>query len=118
MRLSRRKIAKLYKTTNQSRRAHKDRLVAGKRTTGVNRSRRATALNLRRRTMKGRRMKGGEGEGGGLGAKTLIQTIETNILRANTVDRRQVPHEYKIQPPKTGRLLKRHDITRCLNHTQ
>ena len=64
MRLSRRKIAKLYKTTNQSRRAHKDRLVAGKRTTGVNRSRRATALNLRRRTMKGRRMKGGEGEGG------------------------------------------------------
>ena len=63
MRLSRRKIAKLYKTTNQSRRATKD-IGSGKRKTGGNRSRRATALNLRRRTMKGRRMKGGEEVGG------------------------------------------------------
>ena len=81
MRLSRRKIAKLYKTTNQSRRATKD-IGSGKRKTGGNRSRRATALNLRRRTMKGRRMNGGEdgieegGKGGGDEVEEGVDEVE------------------------------------------
>jgi len=48
--------------------------------------------------------------------KLLFEQVETEFDRPDAVKRRQMPHECKIVPIETRRLLDRHNIGRRFNY--
>ena len=97
MKLSKKKIQKLYKSKNQTRKSGGKKSFKPKQTN--HRSRKAGALNLRRRTL--RKMKGGEGGEGGEEGEPVVEgepVIATPVLTGKSVEGEKTP----VKVPEGG----------------